>query len=103
MPSDKELTLAVHILREFARGLGKASAKNIRGYLITQYGRYESWFDIFRVCRDLAKENILNETIITNPNGKPEYFYNITVDGYSIISILERDILEKRKKSSYSD
>ena len=103
MPSDKELTLAVHILRAFARDLGKASAKKMKGYLSTQYGRYESWFDIFHVCRDLAKENILNETIITNPNDKPEYFYNITVDGYSIISILERDILEKRKKSSYSD
>ena len=103
MPSDKELILAVYILRALVSISGKANVKKIKSYLTTQYGRYDSWFDLFDVCRDLAKENLLNETRITNPDGKPEYLYNITVDGYSTLSILERDKLEKRKRSSYSE
>ncbi|MBD3212730.1 MAG: hypothetical protein GF311_08980 [Candidatus Lokiarchaeota archaeon] len=98
MPSDEELTLAVFILRAFGKGLGKANAKKIESYLRTHFGRYEISPKIFKVCQDLAKEDLLNETKVTGSDGKPDYLYNITVAGYSTIEALERDVLERKKR-----
>ena len=98
MPTDEELILATYILKAFAGGLGKADAKKIASYLKTQYGRYDIWPKVATVCRDLAKENLLKETRITDSYGKITYIYNITVDGINTIDTLQRDILERKKK-----
>ena len=97
MPTDDEVILAYYIFRTLSNGLRKATPKEITSRLKTKFGRFESSFQVFDICRNLAKENLLDEIKTTSPDGKIEYRYSLNIHGHSIMDTLSRDILRKKQ------